>query len=941
MKKLYVLFVLMCFGGIYGQEPFITTWETTLNNSITIPIQSGPGVNYTIDFGNGTILTNRTGPTTYLYVTPGLHTITISGNYGQIKFGDGNNSAGQLRSIEQWGDAQWTSMEEAFKNCSLMIINATDVPDLSQVTTMKEMFSHTNFDQSINDWDVSSVTNMYGLFDQSSYNQPLDNWNVSNVTTMAYMFRYSQFNQPLAAWDVSNVTSMEFMFFANMVFNQPINDWDVSNVTSMANMFNQAFAFNQPINGWNVSSVTNMMNMFLSANAFNQPLDNWDVSNVTVMEGMFYSSQHFNQPLNAWDVSAVVTMKNMFRGSSLFNMPLDNWDLSSASSLEGMFSLTGVFNQPLEGWDVSNVENMSFMFKSSDAFNQPLNNWDVSNVTNMALMFNLSVFDQPLDNWDVSGVTNMSDMFSHTVNFDQDLSSWEFNNGVFLHNLVNFAGSLSVENYDALLLAFVRSGLENRQFTAYGLEYCNAAVRNYLINQLNWQIMSDVWNGACIPNAISGNVFFDEAADGCDANDVALSHAFVNVHNDDFSYIVPVSPEGNYSVDVSQGNFTIEILNLPQYFNPASYTIEFDGFGDQVEQDICITQDEAAQDLNVILLPVSEARPGFAAQYQLVITNAGSQVIDAANVTVSFDNTLQSFVSANPAPVAANTAQLDFILNDMQLFESRAINFTTQFFTPPTVNSGDIASFSVNAIPDGTEQTPDDNTYVLLQEIINSYDPNDKQVLQGSEISPEQAEGYLDYLVRFQNTGTASAITVRIEDHLPENVDWTTLTPISASHNYRIEVKEDHTAEFIFDNINLPHEAANEPGSHGFIAYRIKPLPTVAVGDVITGNAEIFFDYNLPIITNFATTTIVEAMNAGEHSTNIVSIYPNPVTDVLHLNASNGALIEEVKVYNLQGRELMSFTKAGSINVAHLSSGVYVLMVTTNAGISKQKLIRK
>ncbi|MBK7970889.1 MAG: hypothetical protein IPK08_19305 [Bacteroidetes bacterium] len=45
----------------------------------------------------------------------------------------------------------------------------------------------------------------------------------------------------------------------------------------------------------------------------------------------------------------------------------------------------------------------------------------------------------------------------------------------------------------------------------------------------------------------------------------------------------------------------------------------------------------------------------------------------------------------------------------------------------------------------------------------------------------------------------------------------------------------------ICSNINLPDSNANEPASHGFISYRIKPLSTLTAGTEFTNLAAIYF----------------------------------------------------------------------------------------------------
>ncbi|MBC6400688.1 MAG: hypothetical protein GDA37_06700, partial [Ekhidna sp.] len=130
--------------ALFGQaqtdtKPFITTWETkTANETITIPT-TGSGYSYTVNWGEDEPADNNTykGDASHRYAEAGTHTVTISGTFPRIYFQKNNTSAGQIRSVQQWGDNQWTSMREAFWYCNnLTIADDAGVPDLSNVTDM-------------------------------------------------------------------------------------------------------------------------------------------------------------------------------------------------------------------------------------------------------------------------------------------------------------------------------------------------------------------------------------------------------------------------------------------------------------------------------------------------------------------------------------------------------------------------------------------------------------------------------------------------------------------------------------------------------------------------------------------------------------------------------------------------------------------------------------
>jgi surface protein len=189
--------------------------------------------------------------------------------FSRIKFNNSGDDE-KVKDIKQWGNIVWSSFEGAFFGCKNMLVTATDIPNLSQVTSMDSMFRGAS---------------------------------IANPDT--------------TNWNTSNVTSMFGVFMSTLQFNQPLNNWDVSNVTNIRAMFLNAFAFNQPLNNWNTSNVTQMRETFLGARLFNQNINNWDVSGVENMTTMFYNTQAFNQPLNNWDLSNITTMHMFLEQSNM------------------------------------------------------------------------------------------------------------------------------------------------------------------------------------------------------------------------------------------------------------------------------------------------------------------------------------------------------------------------------------------------------------------------------------------------------------------------------------------------------------------------------------------------------------------------------------------------------------------------------------------------
>ena len=342
MKNLFITIIISILAlQAQSQTPFITTWKTdNTGGSCSSCIKISPNtfngpLSYDVDWENDGVFDDFgvNGTITHDYGTPGTYQVAIKGSLLNMRFQVGNTNTDQekLISIDQWGNLPlFNTMERAFFDCANLTYNATDAPNLSNVTSLRSAFSGCNvFNGDLSNWDVSNVTTMRFMFSQAfAFNQDIGGWDVSNVTDMRDMFSTAYaFNQDIGSWDVSNVTNMKGMFYRSRSFNQDIGSWDVSKVTDMSSMFGMLFGvspFNQDLSNWDVSAVTDMSNMFARQIMFNQDLSNWDVSNVTNMGQMFYFSQAFDKDLSSWDVSQVTNMTDMLSFSGLSIANYDN-----------------------------------------------------------------------------------------------------------------------------------------------------------------------------------------------------------------------------------------------------------------------------------------------------------------------------------------------------------------------------------------------------------------------------------------------------------------------------------------------------------------------------------------------------------------------------------------------------------------------------------------
>ncbi|WP_432413039.1 T9SS type A sorting domain-containing protein [Rasiella sp. SM2506] len=458
-------------------------------------------------------------------------------------------------------------------------------------------------------------------------------------------------------------------------------------------------------------------------------------------------------------------------------------------------------------------------------------------------------------------------------------------------------------------------------------------------NFLSWQE-----NLGPLKNIIYGKLLIDANSDGCDINDLVFPDAMVVTSNGANTFATFSNEDGEYVINTNEGEFATAVTSaLPIYYssNPASHTHNFNGLGNTYEANFCIEPSGNVNDLTISLYPLSDARPGFDAQYQLHYANIGTTVL-SGTVNLFFNEDGLTLIEATE-PIDNQTGNsVSFNYQNIEPFESRTINITFNVAPPPTVEIDDVLLFEAEITPIVDDFNEEDNNFVFEQIVVGSFDPNDIRVLEGEEITIYEVDNYLHYIIRFQNTGTAEAQNIKVTNELDSNLDWTTLQLEDISHHNRVEISDGALVEFIFDNIQLPDINTNEPESHGYIAYKIKPKSNLGLGDSMSNNANIFFDFNPPIETNTVTTTIIESLGVEESALDTVKVYPVPAENMLMITATSR--IVEATIYNQLGQEVLSFSSNGTLetlSISTLSSGFYTLKLTDEFGATAIKKIIK
>lgn len=449
----------------------------------------------------------------------------------------------------------------------------------------------------------------------------------------------------------------------------------------------------------------------------------------------------------------------------------------------------------------------------------------------------------------------------------------------------------------------------------------------------------------CTYNTILGNVKFDFEGDGCQNNQAVAGVRL------DYNNVIP----GWYTFSDDNGNFTIYSQSNPVNVTPSNVNSGIWNFGvalpivmdftptnNLLNLNLCFTPLGVHNDLEVTILPLDITRPGFDSYYKIVYKNKGNQ-IQSGNVNIQFDDSKMDLVSATPASTSQTFNNLNWTFSNLLPFEVREIYATFNINTPielPAVNGGDILNFRAVISPTIADDTPNDNVAVFNEVVVNSFDPNNKTCLEGGTIATNMIGDYVHYIVRFENNGTANAHNVVVRDVIDTTkLDITSLRPIDSSHNVFTRVDNANVVEFIFENINLPFDDAH---NDGFIAFKIKTKSTLVVGNTFSNTANIYFDYNAPILTNTTTTTVVALGTEDFEFNNLFSLSPVPAKNVLTITPKQTVSINSISIYNTLGQLVQVNTSPNEIiDVSGLKAGNYFIKIITDKGTAGAKFVKQ
>lgn len=447
-----------------------------------------------------------------------------------------------------------------------------------------------------------------------------------------------------------------------------------------------------------------------------------------------------------------------------------------------------------------------------------------------------------------------------------------------------------------------------------------------------------VYNNA---SEISGTVFLDANNNGLmDGAESGLPYQLVQIGTN----YVYTDWNGNYTLWLTPGSYTVSYTPSGNYVSgtvttPTSYQIIVNAPGNYYNgNNFGVYMPPGLNDLSVVITPHTTVTPGFPAWYDINVCNYGSSAT-GATVTMIYDAVLLPNYQTPAGIVNSSTQTITWTISNIN--PNSCTNIWTSFNALVGIQLGSGTLEFVMVTPtSGIDNNPSNNTDTVHQTVVGSWDPNNKIVARTNNstnpsthfISSVNADQEIVYTINFQNTGNAPAVNVVVIDEMAVELDVNSYQFINASHNCDV-TRIGNTVTYRFMNIMLPDSTNDEPNSHGFINFKVNAFNGLILGTQIIDFANIYFDFNDPILTNDAIVTLIDVTGLNEQINSSTIIYPNPAQE--NFNVMFQSTVEgtaNLIMYDNTGRKVLNTQvqinvgqNKTSINTNSLENGLYFI----------------
>jgi len=740
----------------------------------------------------------------------------------------------------------------------------------------------------------------------------------SNINNLIGIEAFTNLN--ILYCDTNNLTFLDLSSNINLTFlSCRSNQIAFLNLSNNPNL-TDVLADSNALNGINVSNNPNLTDLWV----FNNNLTTLNVSNCSSLRVLSCGQNS----LTTLDLSSNLALADLNCSENL----LTNLNVS------GLINLTRLYctQNQLTSLDVSSLTSLQYLYCE---FNQ------IPSI-NISGLFNLLHFycnGNLLTSLDFTGLTVLEEV-SCDENQLTTLDMSQQSSLVILRCRLNNLESLFIKNGTGNGTQLYFDGNPNIEFicadedelvgvqlllVAYG--YNNCTVNTYCSFQPGG-----------VYNTIEGQVLFDVDSNGCDAADLPQAYLRMDMTQWGINSATFTNATGNYRFFTTFADqmITPNFENSPYFIiSPPEAIVSFAETNFLTfNQNFCIAPNGVHRDVEMVISPVTFARPGFNAIYRLVYRNKGNQTV-TVYPNFSYNESLLDLISSSVTPNQINPGGLSWVIPNIHPFESGSIEITLRVNAPtdtPAVNIGDVLTFTSFVDIENIDENWEDNAYTLNQTVVGSYDPNNIICLEGDVVPATEIGNYLHYAINFENTGTfpAENVVVKTEvDATKFNIDSLQLM----NSNFPVDARiTGNKVEFIYENIQLPI------GGHGHILLKIKTQNTLVTGDAVANRGDIFFDYNFPIDTGLANTVFQTLSNSVFEIDSSVAVYPNPAVNEVTITADSK--IKSIQLYDAQGRIILTRLMddlESKLDISSRSKGIYFIKIITEKGAIVEKLMKE
>jgi len=456
---------------------------------------------------------------------------------------------------------------------------------------------------------------------------------------------------------------------------------------------------------------------------------------------------------------------------------------------------------------------------------------------------------------------------------------------------------------------------------------------------------------------ITGTNYFDNNGNCIeDTNDIGLRNIPVILDSGGVQLQMYLSNiGGNYSFRTGFGNYSLRVdtTNLPfdvvcpvSFFNPSTLSVA-DSLDSLVNFGL-----QCRNGFDLAARSISPDGMFSIGHQQKLFLNAGDVAsfygMHCANgIGGSVEAILQGLVTyISPAigaltPTSINGDTITWNINDFSSVDPTIdFNIILEISTNATIN--DSICIQLNVLPSAGDNIPSNNSLGECFPILAAYDPNVKYMSPSGLVDTSQQ--WFEFTVFFQNVGTAPAEDIYILDTLDQNLDATTFTYLSSSHDVITQMLPGNILRFNYPDIYLADSTSDEPASHGYVKFKVKRKENLPLNTTISNTAYIFFDFNEAVVTNTTFATLTTSVGMSENTLPVILVYPNPAQSQLTVESGKNT-ISAIEILNTMGQQVFSLNegigKRQTIDVENFAEGIYIVKINIENKIVVERFIKQ